>query len=91
MAEHSKYQQKIIRNYYQNREAISLQRVQELVTELYLATGKKRAKLWDSLPGHLEKLGVKKTRNRTARGTGRPGESGQASSTADGQVASPFH
>ena len=59
MAERSKYQQKIIKNYYQNREAISLQRVQELVTELYLATGKKRVKLWDSLPGHLEKLGVK--------------------------------
>ena len=59
MAEHSKYQQKIIKSYYQNREAIALQRVQELVTELYLATGKKRAKLWDSLPGHLQKLGVK--------------------------------
>ena len=59
MPERSKYQQKIIKNYYQNREAIALQRVQELVTELYLATGKKRAKLWDSLPGHLEKLGVK--------------------------------
>lgn len=60
MAEHSKHQQKIIRNFYQNRGAISLQRVQELVTELYLAEGKKRAKLWDSLPGHLEKLGVSK-------------------------------
>jgi heme oxygenase len=59
MAERSKYQQKIIKNYYENREAISLQRVQELVTELYLAEGKKRAKLWNSLPAHLEKLGVK--------------------------------
>lgn len=59
MPERSNYQQKIIKNYYQNREAISLQRVQELVTELYLAEGKKRAKLWNSLPGHLEKLGVK--------------------------------
>ena len=59
MAERAKYQQKIINNYYKNRDAISLQRVQELVTELYLATGKKRAKLWDSLPKHLEKLGVK--------------------------------
>lgn len=60
MAQHSKYQQKIIKNYYDNREGIALQRVQELVTELYLAEGKKRAKLWDSLPGHLEKLGVPK-------------------------------
>ena len=60
MPERSNYQQKIIKNYYQNREAISLQRVQEMVTELYLAEGKKRAKLWDSLPAHLEKLGIKK-------------------------------
>ena len=59
MAEYSKYQQNIIKNYYNNRESIALQRVQELVTELYLAEGKKRAKLWDSLPGHLEKLGIK--------------------------------
>ena len=59
MAKRSNHQQKIISNYYQNREAISLQRVQELVTELYLATGKKRVRLWDSLPAHLGKLGVK--------------------------------
>ena len=59
MAQYSKYQQNIIKNYYNNREGIALQRVQELVTELYLAEGKKRAKLWDSLPSHLEKLGVK--------------------------------
>ena len=58
MAQYSKYQQNIIKNYYNNREAISLQRLQELVSELYLAEGKKRAKLWDSLSGHLEKLGV---------------------------------
>lgn len=59
MAQFSKHQQKIIKNYYDNREGIALQRVQELVTELYLAEGKKRAKLWDSLPNHLEKLGIK--------------------------------
>ena len=44
MAEFSKYQQKVVRNYYENRDTIALQRVQELVTELYLTTGKKRAK-----------------------------------------------
>lgn len=58
MGERSKHQQKIIKNYYENREAIALQRVQELVTELYLAEGKKREKHWDSLASHLEKLGV---------------------------------
>ena len=59
MAEYTKYQQKVIRNYYDHREGIALQRVQELVTELYLATGKKRDKHWDSLALHLGKLGVK--------------------------------
>ena len=59
MAEYTKYQQKVIRNYDDHREGIALQRVQELVTELYLATGKKRDKHWDSLALHLGKLGVK--------------------------------
>jgi hypothetical protein len=59
VAEYSKYQQKVIRNYYENRDTVALQRVQELVTELYLSQGKKRAKHWDSLALHLQKLGVK--------------------------------
>jgi hypothetical protein len=59
MAERSKYQDRIIKRYYENRETIALQRVQELVTELYLAEGKKkRDKYWEQLVGHLEKLGV---------------------------------
>ena len=61
MGDRSKYQQKIIKNYYDNRESISLQRVQELVTELYLTEGKKRQKHWDSIATHLEKLGVKES------------------------------
>ena len=59
MAKRSKYQQRVIKNYYDNREAIALQRVQELVTELYLSEGKKREKHWTSLANHLEKLGLK--------------------------------
>lgn len=59
MAERTKYQQNIINNYYKNRDNISLQRLQELVTELYLAEGKKRDQHWKSIIGHLEKLGVK--------------------------------
>ena len=59
MAERSKYQQNIIKNYYENRESISLQRAQELVTELYLSEGKKRQKYWKTLEGHLLKLEVK--------------------------------
>lgn len=59
MAERSKYQQSVIRNYYDNRENISLQRAQEIITELYLSEGKKRQKYWKSLEGHLQKLDVK--------------------------------
>ncbi|MCH2598765.1 MAG: hypothetical protein ACON5G_08460 [Pirellulaceae bacterium] len=58
MAERSNYQNKVIKNYYDNRENIALQRCQEIVTELYLATGKKRQRQWDLLATHLEKLEV---------------------------------
>ncbi len=55
---HSKYQQKVIKRYYDNMDSIGLQRAQELVTELYLAEGKKRERVWESLAKNLEKAGV---------------------------------
>jgi hypothetical protein len=55
---YSKHQQKIIKNYYDNRDAISLQRLSELVTELYLAEGKAREKQWKYLEALLPKLGL---------------------------------
>jgi 1,2-phenylacetyl-CoA epoxidase catalytic subunit len=58
MAEYTKFQQKAIQNFYDNRESIALQRVQELVTELYLSTGKKLEKNWDNVILHLSKLKV---------------------------------
>ncbi len=54
----SKHQQKVIRNYYDNREAIALQRAQEIVSELYLSEGKSRQRHWSHLQTHLAKLGV---------------------------------
>jgi len=54
----SKHQQKIIKNYYENREAISLQRLSELVTELYLAEGKNREKQWKFITSALQKLEI---------------------------------
>jgi hypothetical protein len=54
----SKHQQNIIRNFYENRESISLQRLSELVTELYLAEGKNREKQWKYIIGALEKLKI---------------------------------
>lgn len=60
--QYSKHQQKIIRNYYDNRDAISLQRLSELVTELYLATGKAREKQWKYIISTLEKLSLPQER-----------------------------
>lgn len=59
---YSKYQQKVIKNYYEHREAISLQRLSELVTELYLAEGKARERQWKFIVGALEKLRLPKER-----------------------------
>ena len=57
-ANRSRHQERIIKNYYQNRDAIGLQKAQEAVTELYLSEGKKRAQVWKRLAGHLEKIGL---------------------------------
>jgi hypothetical protein len=54
----SKHQQNIIRNYYENRESISLQRLSELVTELYLSEGKAREKQWKFIVSALQKLEI---------------------------------
>ena len=58
----SKYQQRVIKNYYENRDAISLQRLSELVTELYLAEGKARERQWKYIITALEKLGLPEAR-----------------------------
>ena len=45
--EYTKYQQGVIRRYYDNRETISIQRLGEMVSDLYLATSeKKKNSLW---------------------------------------------
>jgi hypothetical protein len=62
MAEHSKYQQKIIKNYYENFDTIQLQRLGEQVTEIYLAEGKARTKRWKEIAKLLEKMKVPQTR-----------------------------
>ncbi len=60
MPKRSNYQDRIIRNYYRNRDDIMLQRLGELVTDLYLAEGKARAKLWKRVAEALTKLDVPK-------------------------------
>ena len=52
--EYSAYQKKLIKRYYENRDAIDTQRLQELVTEIYLAQGGKKAeRLWERVEGLL--------------------------------------
>jgi hypothetical protein len=62
MADFTPYQQKIIKRYYDNQGAIKGQRLAELVTDLYLATGKKRERTWAQIVSALEKLGVPQAR-----------------------------
>ncbi len=58
MAKRSSYQDRIIKRYYQNRDDIMLQRLGELVTDLYLAEGKSRAKLWERIAAALANLKI---------------------------------
>jgi hypothetical protein len=56
----SKYQERAIRNYYENRDGIMLQRLGELVTDLFLAEGQAKVRLWKRVAMTLEKLKVPK-------------------------------
>ena len=62
MPDYSNYQKKVISRYYENREQIDQQRLGELVTNLYLANGKKREKLWESAREIMLRLKVPETR-----------------------------
>ncbi len=61
--EYSSYQRKIISRFYDNREQLDHQRLAELVTNLYLATGEKqKVKLWKSAEEAMTRLKVPPTR-----------------------------
>jgi hypothetical protein len=62
MADYTPYQQKIIKRYYQNYDAIKFQRLSELATELYLSEGKKRDRIWNQVEESLRKLEFPETR-----------------------------
>jgi hypothetical protein len=62
MGKRSAYQQKVIRNYYDNKDAIMLQRLGELVTDLYLAEGKARTRVWTRVESTLQNLGIPQKR-----------------------------
>jgi hypothetical protein len=62
MPDYTPYQQKIIKRYYKNFDSIKYQRLSELATELYLAEGKKRDRLWTQVEQTLRKLEFPETR-----------------------------
>lgn len=50
------YQRKVIRRYYENRDAIEAQRLSELVTEIFLAKGRTADRLWARARQLLERI-----------------------------------
>ena len=61
--EYTNYQKKVISRYYENRDQIDEQRLSELVTSLYLASGEKqKQKLWKSVEETMSRLKLPKTR-----------------------------
>ncbi len=58
MAKRSNYQDRVIRRYYQNQDQILIQRLGDLITDLYLAEGNSRVRLWKRTVEILEKLKV---------------------------------
>jgi hypothetical protein len=59
----SRYQQGIVRRYYEHQDTIAVQKISELVSELFLATDeKKKDKLWASVAQHLPKLDAEDVR-----------------------------
>ena len=58
----SAHQKKVIKRYYDNRDAIDDQRLAELVTNLYLSTGKKQEKMWETAESIMTRMELPPTR-----------------------------
>ena len=57
--EYTSYQEEVISRYYENLDSIVLGKLQELVSELYLADSEvKRRRLWERVRKAMEKLQV---------------------------------
>ena len=57
--EYSEYQKGVISSYYANLDAIMLQKLSELVSELYVAdTDKKKERLWQRVGKAMAKLKI---------------------------------
>ncbi len=59
---YSPHQKKIIQRFYDNREQIDEERLCELVASLYLSSGAKRKKLWETARELMLRLNVPEKR-----------------------------
>ncbi|MDD3470218.1 MAG: hypothetical protein PHE53_09615 [Thermoguttaceae bacterium] len=50
------YQEKVIRSYYQNQDATMVQKLGDLISDLYLSEGKKRKLIWTRITAALRNL-----------------------------------
>jgi hypothetical protein len=58
--QYSGYQQAVISRYYDNLDTIMLGKLQEIVTDLYLADSEaKKKRLWDRVDKAMQKLKIK--------------------------------
>jgi len=62
MTDFTPYQQKIIKRYYNNQGQIKQERLAELVSELFLAKGKKLEQAWQQAAAAMQVLGVPQSR-----------------------------
>ena len=60
--DYSRFQKKVIQRYYDNRPQVDEQRLAELVAELYLASDKKKPKLWETAREIMLRLGTPQSR-----------------------------
>lgn len=60
--DYSRYQQKVIRAFYENREQIDEQALSDLAGNLYLAEGKKREKLWQQADEIMQRMRIIESR-----------------------------
>lgn len=59
MPDHSKYQKGVIKRYYDNRDTIALQKLAEIVSNLYLETSEAKIKrAWKSAHAQMLAAGV---------------------------------
>ena len=62
MTDYTPYQKHVIKRYYNNRDHIMIQKLGEIVSELYTADEKKAARLWKRAAQALQNLEVPQAR-----------------------------